>query len=683
MSTPTGSAQVRFRASLSDFPLFWPLTHLTECKSLLQRMLVTNPQFRASLTEVMSHPWMTKGFDGPPDAHLIQREPLRLDELDPVVIEGMTGFEFGTRDEIESRLREVLDSEDYRKAVTDWKARKAAGRGGQLGWRPHGVGPTPSSSSLSAASLVSESDESDRRSGAASPSKKGSKRFSGFDFYRKKLFSSSPKEEKSPSQAFPPTNGAHVNGHTGIGSPSFETIREPLDPTRGFHPLISIYYLVREKLERDRVYGPGHFASSELSIVPTSADIYSQQPSQLPVVSSAPPVPPSPNRPVAPDYSMPLPRLPLPASSLASSTSRASPVDPPSSRFGPTSATPRTRALIDDPPIAEPSPVMKHPELDDGHARLAGPAANAIALPRAPDVATHRRSHSLSQGPSPTTRAHSDGLSPNITAPPPSASERPASFELALAVQPQISPPPRENAPLHAIAPLPVTAEAAEEIEPLSPPPATASSPDGPWTDKTPSLHFSTGSIFSKRFSSILGSKPVEEGAKKANKRQSLTLPRSFSRTMPTEPEAERSPSPTEAPSAEALPPLPTSQSQPTAAGGAFHKRASTVMESPNRRGEARRSSAGGSVSRSATTSSTSGRRVPGIGRPSAGTNGTAGERGVSGPATGLAEWGVGEEPVEVAAIGDSRPEHGAIPAASTAFKPIYLKGLFRYVILL
>lgn len=42
--------------------------------------------------------------------------------------------------------------------------------------------------------------------------------------------------------------------------------REPPDSTRGFHPLISMYYLAREKQERERVYGPGQFASSQLSI---------------------------------------------------------------------------------------------------------------------------------------------------------------------------------------------------------------------------------------------------------------------------------------------------------------------------------------------------------------------------------------------------------------------------------
>ena len=80
-----------------------------ECKHLLTRMLVTNPAQRATLAEVLSHPWMVRGFRGPPDSHLVHREPLRADELDRNVIRGMKGFEFGTEEEIERKLVEVLE----------------------------------------------------------------------------------------------------------------------------------------------------------------------------------------------------------------------------------------------------------------------------------------------------------------------------------------------------------------------------------------------------------------------------------------------------------------------------------------------------------------------------------------------------------------------------------------------
>ncbi|ORY62857.1 hypothetical protein BCR35DRAFT_308894 [Leucosporidium creatinivorum] len=56
--------------------------------------------------------------------------------------------------------------------------------------------------------------------------------------------------------------GGVSNGHHGVGGGRVES----LDPTRGFHPLISLYFLVKEKIEREKIWGPGVFASSTLSL---------------------------------------------------------------------------------------------------------------------------------------------------------------------------------------------------------------------------------------------------------------------------------------------------------------------------------------------------------------------------------------------------------------------------------
>src|ERR1700722_4597625 len=79
-------------------------------------MLVTNPMHRASLAEVMNHPWMNKGYEGPPESYLPQRSPLTL-PLDPEVIHGMTGFEFGTEQEIKSRLENIIKSDSYQNSI--------------------------------------------------------------------------------------------------------------------------------------------------------------------------------------------------------------------------------------------------------------------------------------------------------------------------------------------------------------------------------------------------------------------------------------------------------------------------------------------------------------------------------------------------------------------------------------
>src|SRR5690242_812484 len=80
-----------------------------ECKHLLSRMLVTNPANRATLAEVLAHPWMVKGYEGVPDPHLPDRTPLRPHNIDQEVIKGMTGFEFGSPEAITAKLIEVLN----------------------------------------------------------------------------------------------------------------------------------------------------------------------------------------------------------------------------------------------------------------------------------------------------------------------------------------------------------------------------------------------------------------------------------------------------------------------------------------------------------------------------------------------------------------------------------------------
>jgi serine/threonine protein kinase len=271
----------------------YPAWLSNECKSLLSRMLVTNPSERATLTEVLNHPFMTKSCDGPPDSHLIIREPLRADDLDWDVLNSMGGFTFGTPEQIHDELRAVLSSEAYLAALAAWEAKREKQR-------------QPGASTSSTA--LSDNSESPKK-----------KRFSGFDFKRKFF-----REEKKPEE--PPTKG-----------------KEPLDPTQGFDPLISIYYLAKEKMERERVFGRGHFASSQTSLENTRG------------------------------YNMTLPNLAVPT---ASHTIGHGPPSP--SEYAP---QPRERAGD------MPNPVMQHPSADRETSNIAN-------LPIA-----HRRGPSLSQPP--------------------------------------------------------------------------------------------------------------------------------------------------------------------------------------------------------------------------------------------------------------------------------------------
>jgi len=131
-----------------------------------------------------------KGYPAPPENHLLAREPLTL-PLDPAVISGMTGFEFGSPETILSRLTTIISSEEYQNAV------KQAQR------------DTPLTSSYQ-----------ERKKPFA------------FDFYKRRPSTSS--------------KDTLTNLSTEV-LPYTQT-----DPVNAYNPLVSIYYLVRERLERDR-----------------------------------------------------------------------------------------------------------------------------------------------------------------------------------------------------------------------------------------------------------------------------------------------------------------------------------------------------------------------------------------------------------------------------------------------
>jgi hypothetical protein len=155
-------------------------------------MLVTDPRQRATMHEVMNHPWMLKGYNGPPENYLPHREPLKL-PLDEDVIAHMTGFKFGPPDDIREELTSKITSPKY----------------------------------LAAARQL----EKEREQPQPTPKDAEKKRGFGFDFYKRR--SSITSKETL-------TNGSSDGLPVGD------------DPLNAFDPMISIYYLVREKFERER-----------------------------------------------------------------------------------------------------------------------------------------------------------------------------------------------------------------------------------------------------------------------------------------------------------------------------------------------------------------------------------------------------------------------------------------------
>lgn len=164
----------------------------TECKHLMSRMLVTDPKQRATMQEVMNHPWMIKGYNGPPDNYVPPRQPLTL-PLEPEVIHAMQGFNFGSPETINAHLTKIIESEEYQQAVRLYQRERE----------------TPQ------------------------PTREVEKKKSfGFDFYKRR-------------------NSGTTSRDT-LTVPSSDALHLGTDPLNAFNPLLSIYYLVREKQAREQ-----------------------------------------------------------------------------------------------------------------------------------------------------------------------------------------------------------------------------------------------------------------------------------------------------------------------------------------------------------------------------------------------------------------------------------------------
>ncbi|KAH9975140.1 hypothetical protein BGW80DRAFT_1225478 [Lactifluus volemus] len=687
----------------------YPAWLSAECKHILSRMLVTNPHQRSSLLDLLNHPWMTRGFNGPPDSHLLRREPLRADELDRQVIRGMAGFEFGSEDDIERRLVTIIDSEAYRRAVQFWESKRE---------RPRIWSESLSNSSLAiawdGAGSVGGQGVGNKTEVVSTPKK--SKRFSGFDFYRRKLFSPSSSPPTSPFASPSPSQSQLSNA-----SLSDINQKEPPDPTRGYHPLISIYYLSREKLERDRVYGPGHFASSQLSLnppQPAPEEVQATAPSSTstskqPVPIATPATPSTPQKPTTggADYSMRPSRLPAPESLHYSKMSYDSPGTPSpttAASFQQQQQRPRARDAglpLPKPDLAPPSPMSAGPDIAGAAVLSTGPAS--ATLPRAPPASTHRRSHSVSHRQSVPrgwtsmfgggggggggggvgvgehgqlrTNANVNGYEPPRTAGPElmTFAERldedaAAEAEVEVDVETRSAPP----------APAPPS------------PPEVLLSPATP-----PAVVASAGATLVRKFGSLLIG-----GSDKERERKHAGSPL-HEKTESPQPSAAGVPSSTASGDEEESTATPTPTAATAAPGGAdaesqthsqthsrashsptlsLHRRAATVLDqqSHTKRHE-RRSSTGGALLSS--VGGTIGRhRRPSTSygtRPSTSHgHGTVGRQGTSErPFSQAGEEGaIGRRRVNGAGheLTDGEDEHGA-NAADKDFKPLFLKGLF------
>lgn len=90
-----------------------------ECVSLLSRMLVVDPTKRASLFEVVQHPWMNRGYEAPQSCYLPKRKPLEL-PLDPEIVKSIASFDIGTVQSVTEEMTSILTSVEYQMSCENW-----------------------------------------------------------------------------------------------------------------------------------------------------------------------------------------------------------------------------------------------------------------------------------------------------------------------------------------------------------------------------------------------------------------------------------------------------------------------------------------------------------------------------------------------------------------------------------
>jgi hypothetical protein len=152
-------------------------------------MLQTDPAQRLTMSEIMNHPWITKGFNSPPENYLPQREPLQL-PLDKEIVDKMTGFDFGTAEYINAQLTNVIQSDEYQRTVR-----------------------------LAARRNTAQTPEAEKKRGM-------------FDFYKRRN---------------------SISSRDNLTASSSEEIQRGLDPVNAYSPLLSVYFLVKEKRDREKL----------------------------------------------------------------------------------------------------------------------------------------------------------------------------------------------------------------------------------------------------------------------------------------------------------------------------------------------------------------------------------------------------------------------------------------------
>ncbi|ODQ66768.1 Pkinase-domain-containing protein [Nadsonia fulvescens var. elongata DSM 6958] len=199
----------------------------TECHDLLTKMLNINPKERITLTQAMNHPWMVKGYGAPPDSYMPYRRPLSVSQLDPQIITEMAGFNFGSEEQVYTDMKTILNSAEYKYCCSVWESHDTHEKTAPA---KHTF-PSLASSSKNSATL-NESNKSSLARHLSTLVRRNKPHRNHTDHAN---------QDTSNDSLPPSTNESTLPSSSHVYT----------DPTAGFHPLLSVYYLVAERNQRD------------------------------------------------------------------------------------------------------------------------------------------------------------------------------------------------------------------------------------------------------------------------------------------------------------------------------------------------------------------------------------------------------------------------------------------------
>lgn len=86
----------------------------SECAELIDRILTVDPRKRATIAEIKAHPWVNKGFSGPPTSYVpVSHSIQSAKDVDSEILENLKKVGFNEQEVLEDLLTGKTTKQSY------------------------------------------------------------------------------------------------------------------------------------------------------------------------------------------------------------------------------------------------------------------------------------------------------------------------------------------------------------------------------------------------------------------------------------------------------------------------------------------------------------------------------------------------------------------------------------------